>query len=261
MVVVPGAPDGTMIGSPPEEDSRQSDEQQHRVRLRSFAIGAFEVAVEEYQACVEAKGCRPPEWLEPDGPHNIQTGTSRYYKNLGSALTDARQPIVGVSHDDAVAFAAWLSGKTGKAYRLPSEAEWEYAARAGSSTAYWWGSAPAGLDKPRANCRGCGSKYDGRSPAPVDSFEPNAWGLYNVHGNVWEWAADVYCEDYAAGPTDGSPRLTDDCPKPGPKGLRVLRGGSAFFEPGLMRASVRLRNKPDFRSFSVGFRVARDIAP
>jgi formylglycine-generating enzyme required for sulfatase activity len=260
LVTVPAAPEGVTIGSPSDERSRQPDEQLHRVTLRPFAIGAYEVTVGEYQACVAAGGCRPPEWLEPGSPHNIETGTSRYYKNLGAALTDAKQPIVGVSHDDAVAFTAWLTRKTGHRYRLPSEAEWEYAARAGAQTPYWWGSEPGGDGRIRANCRGCGSRYDGQSPGPVDSFDANPWGLYNVHGNVWEWVADIYCEDYSAHPADGAPHTIDDCPKPGAKGLRVLRGGSAFFESHLMRASVRLRNKADFRNFSVGFRVARDIA-
>jgi formylglycine-generating enzyme required for sulfatase activity len=257
MVTIHPPAAGIIVGSPASETKRQADEQQHRVKLRDYAIGVHELTVGQYLACVTAGGCRPPEWRERDSPHNIETGTSRYYKNLGAALTDPTHPIVGVSFDDAAAYVAWLSKKTGKTYRLPSEAEWEVAARGGAETAYWWGDEAIG-SPPRANCRGCGSVWDAKSPAPTGSFAANPFGLHDMHGNVWEWVADIYCADYASGPVDGSARLSDDCPIEGPRGLRVFRGGSAFFDEHMMRAAVRLRNRADFRNFSIGFRVARD---
>jgi formylglycine-generating enzyme required for sulfatase activity len=260
MIVIRGTDTPVTLGSPPSELGRIDNEVQHQRTIKRFAIGQTEVTVAQYQDCVEAGGCRPPEWLEPGGEHNIRTGRGLYYKNLGSAVTDENAPIVGVSFNDSLAFSAWLSKKTGKSYRLPSEAEWEYAARAGTTTAFWWGDE---IDLPdgsaRANCRGCGSADRKVGPEHVTSYAPNPWGLYNVHGNVWEWVADFYCVDQSTGPADGSARSVDDCPQRDSPNLRVLRGGSAFYTPDKMRAASRLRNFPYFRNFSVGFRVARDF--
>jgi formylglycine-generating enzyme required for sulfatase activity len=170
-----------------------------------------------------------------------------------------------VSWNDAQAYLKWLSGKTGKHYRLPTEAEWEFAARGGTTTAYWWGDTMPSDGVVHAACMGCGSAWDGKAPAAANAFAPNPWGLYNVHGNVWEWTADFYCEDYGSGPKDGSPRVVDACApqgdRPPARGVRSLRGGSAFYPPKVMRSAVRVRNVPDFRNFSVGFRVARDLSP
>lgn len=265
MIAVPHSPEGFRIGSPETEADRSDDEKQTEVSIPAFAIGATEVTVAEYKACVAAGGCKPPEWLEPGGQHNIETGSSRYYRNLGDNLTAPGQPIVGVSFNDTVDYAKWLSKKTGHTYRLPSEAEWEYAARAGTTTAYWWGDTMPSDGVVHAACMGCGSAWDGKAPAAANAFAPNPWGLYNVHGNVWEWTADFYCEDYGSGPKDGSPRVVDSCApqgdRPPARGVRSLRGGSAFYPPKVMRSAMRVRNVPDFRNFSVGFRVARDLSP
>lgn len=264
MVVIPASPPGFTIGSPPGEDGRLESEAQVEVSVPAFAIGTRPVTVAEYKACVAAGGCDAPEWLERDGRHNIETGTSRYYAVLGEHLTAPGQPIVGVSQRNAAEFARWLAEETGHAYRLPSEAEWERAARAGTTTAYWWGDEPPGPDRVRAACGDCGSEWDMKALAPAEAFEPNPWGLYNVHGNVWEWVADFFCDDYASGPRDGAPRLVDDCApvgdRPPARGLHTMRGGSAFFPAKAMRSAMRLRNAPDFRNISVGFRVARDLA-
>ncbi len=260
LVVVPASQGPTKIGSDESEVGRIGNEAATEVNIAVFAIGRYEVSVAEYLACVEAKGCPEPEWRDPKSPQHITQGTGRYYRNLGAAITDPKQPITGVSQSDAVAFAAWLSNKTGKNYRLPSEAEWEYSARAGTHSAYWWGEDPSGVnDEAMAHCRGCGSGFDGRSSAPVDSLKPNPWGLYNTLGNVWEWVADYYCEDNTNRPKDGKARNVDDCPVKDAEGLRVLRGGSAFYDPDKARAASRLRNFSNFRNFSVGFRVARDL--
>lgn len=260
MLAIPASTDGVVLGSPVGEAGRVDNEAQHRVRFQPFAIAKYEATVAEYMACVEARACRAPEWLDPTSPHHITQGTGFYYRNLGKAITDPRQPVVGVSYEDAVTYAAWLAKKTGKPYRLPSEREWEYAARAGTTSAYWWGDAIKSDDgSPRAHCRGCGSEQDAKAAGDVASLGANPWGLFHTAGNVWEWAADFYCDDYALGPDDGSARAADDCPQKDADGLRTFRGGSSFYGPEKMRAASRLRNFGEFRNFSVGFRVARSL--
>jgi formylglycine-generating enzyme required for sulfatase activity len=164
-----------------------------------------------------------------------------------------KQPIINVSWDDAVACAAWLTEKTQPAnpYRLPSEAEWEYAARAGSTTEYPWGDA---IGVGNANCDGCGSQWDNKQTAPADSFAfaANAFGLYNMHGNVWEWAQDCYHETYNGAPVDGSAWQESDC------SLRVLRGGSWDAYPDDLRSALRNWLAPANRGYSLGFRLAQD---
>jgi formylglycine-generating enzyme required for sulfatase activity len=263
MLVVPSSPKGFKIGTPESERDHMDDERQIEVSVEQFAIAAMEATVAEYKACVADGGCNPPEWLEAGGRHNIETGSSRYYRNLGDNLTEPGQPVVGVSFEDATAYAAWLYAKTGHAYRLPSEAEWEYAARAGTTTAFWWGDQLPDDGAVHAACKGCGGEWDGTAPAPANAFAPNPWGLFNVHGNVWEWTADYYCEDYSSGPRNGAPRSVDDCAsvdeQPPSRGVRSMRGGSVFYSAKVMRSGMRARNVPDFRNFSVGFRVARDL--
>ncbi|MET0408922.1 MAG: formylglycine-generating enzyme family protein [Hyphomicrobium sp.] len=262
MVVIPASSAGFEVGSPDNEPERLSSEALHAVSVRSFAIGKYEVTTIQYKACVDAKACRPPEWLEPGGEHNIYTGSGVTYKSMADYIKGDDQPIVGVSWDDANAYAGWLTKKTGHHYRLPSEAEWEYAARAGSKTPYWWGSDPKFNGEVMACCRGCGSERDGAGAFAVGHFKPNAFGLYDVHGNVWEWVADYYCDDYDTGPSDGSARQSKSCGKPGAiEGLRVFRGGSCFYEPRQMRAAMRLRNWPFFRNQTLGFRIARELVP
>lgn len=262
MVVVPRSPVGFKIGSPADEPKRLSSEQQHPVSIAAFAIGKYEVSTAEFMACVAAQGCRHPEWLEPGSEHNIETGNGVTYKSLAQSIKGDGQPIVGVSWDDATAYAVWMSKVTGQSYRLPSEAEWEHAARAGTTTAYWWGNDPQLDGKVMACCRGCGSERDGSGFFPVSSFPANPWGLHHVHGNVWEWVADYYCDSYAGGPPDGSARTIATCPpQESPEGLRIFRGGSCFYEPMQMRAAMRLRNWPKFRNQTVGFRVARSLSP
>jgi formylglycine-generating enzyme required for sulfatase activity len=262
MVAIPASPAGTLIGSPETEDGRLASEAQHPVTVPAFALGKYEVSVAEYMACVTAGGCPHPEWAEPGSVHNIETGSGVTYKSMAASIKGDNQPVVGVSWHNANAYAAWLSSKTGKAYRLPSEAEWEYAARAGTTTRFWWGDEAAQDGRVMACCRGCGSEQDGKGLYPVDAFQANPFGLHNVNGNVWEWVADFYCEDFAKTPEDGTPQQKiPACQGPKPyDDLRVFRGGSCFYEPRQMRASMRLRNTPDFRNQTVGFRIARSLA-
>lgn len=259
MLVVPSSERGIELGTIETVEERTDETKVRRVTLQTFAIGKYEVSVGEYGRCVTAGACREPEWREAGGQFNIETGHSNTYKRLGGNVTGTTYPIVGVSWDDAVAYTAWLSTMTGQAYRLPSDAEWEYAARAGTRTAYWWGNSEKPGDKVMAACRGCGSEWDGVNTAPVASFAANRWGLHNVHGNVWEWVADFYCDDFRSGASDGAARDKDDCAVRDAPELHVLRGGSSFYEARFMKSSTRLRQAHDFRNFSVGFRVARTL--
>ena len=145
-----------------------------------------------------------------------------------------------------------LSSETGASYRLLSEAEWEYAARAGSSTAYSWGNE---IGSGRANCDGCRSQWDDEQTAPVGSFDSNALGLHDLHGNVWEWVQDCWNDKYKGAPSNGSARQSGDCSD------RVLRGGSWLSVPRDVRAAYRGRNSSGVRHRTVGFRVVRPLTP
>jgi len=162
-------------------------------------------------------------------------------------------PAINVSWVDAKQYVGWLSKLTGKEYRFLTEAEWEYAARAGADTRYSWGY---DLGKGNANCDGCGSQWDLQQTAPVGSFSPNRLGLYDMHGNVWEWVEDSWHENYHVAPTDGSAWIRGSDPS-----FRVVRGGSWRNESELVRAAVRVRRNADVRFDTLGFRVARTITP
>jgi len=163
-----------------------------------------------------------------------------------------RRPVINVSWNDAMDYVEWLSAQTGAEYRLPSEAEWEYAARAGASTRYSWGNE---IGMGRANCSDddCGDRWE--YTAPVGSFARNAFGLYDMHGNVREWVADCVNGSYAGAPSDGSAWLSGNC------ALRVQRDGAWYHYPGFHRVSHRTWWGTDDRNVGVGFRVARTLAP
>ena len=141
---------------------------------------------------------------------------------------------------------------TGRPYRLLTEAEWEYAARAGTTTAYYWGDE---IGKANANCNGCGSQWDNRETSPVGSFKPNAFGLYDMSGNVLQWVEDCYHDNYDDAPTDGSAWTSGDCSR------RVVRGGSWYSDPQYLRSADRFGYATDFRSGDLGFRLARTLNP
>ena len=159
------------------------------------------------------------------------------------------RPVIHVSWDDARAYANWLSGQTGHRYRLPSEAEWEYAARAGTETFYWWGYKP-GINN--ANCFDCGSQWDGARTAPVGSFEANPFGLHDTAGNVMEWVADCYNSSYQGAPNDGSPWLEGDCSQ------RGVRGGAYNKPVERLRGTRRGGLGPGSRLSNLGFRLVRE---
>ena len=206
----------------------------HDVRIpRPFALSRHEVTFAEWDACAAAGGC--------GGHRPGDEGWGR-----------GNRPVIRVSWNDARAYASWLSGETGRRYRLPSESEWEYAARAGTVTKYSWGHE---VGRSRANCDGCGSRWDDDRTAPVGSFAPNAFGLYDMHGNVREWVEDCWNGSYAGAPTDGGAWLRGDCER------RVLRGGSWNNSPRGLRAAYRDWYAPDYRYIYFGFRVARTLTP
>ena len=226
MVVVPAG--SFMMGG------RFDDERPvHEVTIGApFAVGRYEVTFAEWDACARDGGCPCGEDIADD------------LLNWGRG----RRPVIRVSWVDAQRYVQWLSRKTGKTYRLPSESEWEYAARAGTQTAYSWGD-EIGVD--RANCIGCGSQWDRERTAPVGSFGANAWGLHDMHGNVREWVEDCWNGSYAGAPVDGSAWQRGTCDK------RVFRGGSWINAPSSLRAAHRNRYAAGFRVINLGFRVAR----
>jgi formylglycine-generating enzyme required for sulfatase activity len=157
------------------------------------------------------------------------------------------RPVINVSWQDAVAFTEWLSAKSGRKFRLPSEAEWEFAARGGTTTPFPWGQE---LGSNRANCKGCGSRWDDRSTAPVGSFAPNGYGLHDVVGNVYEWCLDLQHDNYQGAPADGSPWLTGS-----PRAAHIYRGASFRQTEDEMPVSRRCW-EDDYRSSEeTGFRV------
>jgi formylglycine-generating enzyme required for sulfatase activity len=255
MVVIPKGQ--FVMGSPTGEEGRFDDEgPQHPVIIGApFALGRFAVTLAEFAAFVEATGHRMFDGMVTFENDKWETRKGHSFRNPGFAQT-ARHPAVGVNWDDASAYCLWLSKTTGKDYRLPSETEWEYACRAGTATAFWWGSSISTGD---ANYNGnhtygAGKKGEYRKAAvAVDSFKPNPWGLLQVHGNVWEWCADNWHENYRGAPQDGSAWKGED------ETRRVLRGGSWFDYPRSLRAARRNWNFAENRSDDAGFRVARTL--
>ncbi|MCB2101167.1 MAG: SUMF1/EgtB/PvdO family nonheme iron enzyme [Rhodobacterales bacterium] len=226
MVVIPA---GTgVIGT---DGGRPQEAPRHALRVdRPFALSRFEVTFDEWTACRQAGACAAD-------PHDHDWGAGR-------------RPVMNLTYADIGQYLDWLARKTGKPYRLPSEAEWEYAARGGTDTPFWWG-AEAG--KGRANCRKCGTPWSGKGSAPVGSFAANPFGLYDTAGNVWEWVADCWHPSHADAPAGTAPRLDGDCTQ------RVIKGGSWYYVPRNARPAFRHMNHVAVNSYNIGFRVARDL--
>lgn len=194
-----------------------------------LAVGIYEVSVGEWSACVSDGDCAA----------------------VPGSDTDANLPIGNLSWDDSQAYLGWLTKKTGRNYRLPSEAEWEYAARAGATTSYWWGEEPGSRN---ANCADCGNPGDGDGAIAVGTFAANSFGLHDVHGNLWEWTQDCWNPSYEGAPADGASWTSGDCLS------RVLRGGSYAQSPEYMATWKRNHYDHDVRFFEHGLRVVSDIA-
>jgi formylglycine-generating enzyme required for sulfatase activity len=241
MVVAPAG--AFTMGSLSNEDGHSAREApQRKVTFRRpLAVGKFEVTVDQFAAFVDATR------YDAGSKCNEQAGLS--FRNPGYPQTGSH-PAACVSWNDAEAYVDWLSKQTGKPYRLLTEAEWEYAARAGSTTAYSWGG---GIGKGNANCFGCGSQWDAKQTAPVGSFAANALGLHDVHGNVSEWVEDCWNASYKNTPSDGSAWTAGECES------RVLRGGSWDNDPRNLRSANRFSTSADFRFYDLGFRVARTL--
>ncbi len=202
----------------------------HQVTIRrSFALSQHEVTFAEYDLFALNTGRKLPDdegWGRGD------------------------RPVINISWNDANAYADWIRRQSGLAYRLPTEAEWEYAARAGTTTAFWWGNE---LEPNSAACDDCSSQFDGRRSAPVGSFQANPWGLYDMTGNVYEWVSDCYNETYEEAPTDGSSWNVGQC------NYRVMRGGSWYDISRLVRSASRYRHPANSSRNSWGFRLALDL--
>jgi len=231
MILIPG---GTfMMGSPDTELEPVLNERLHEVTVKSFSIGRCEVTFAEYDAFADATG--------RDKPDDQGWGRNR-------------RPVIYVSWNDAAAYAQWLSEQSNQSYSLPTEAEWEYATRADSTTAFWWGNT---ITTEQANYNGNftynnGVKGENRKQTlEVGQFEPNPFGLYDVHGNVWEWSCSNYDSEYAGAELQ--------CVEPGAAGRRVLRGGSWFNGPGWLRSAYRFYSDAAYRNYVIGFRLARAI--
>lgn len=210
------------------DNARADEAPAHTVLVSAFNIMAHELNWEQYQPCIDDGVC--------------SSGSDEGWGK-------GKRPVINVSWNDVQTYIAWLNRKTGKSYRLPSEAEWEYAARAGSRTNYTWGN---DLGRNQANCDGCGSFWDNKQTAPVGSFKANHFGLYDMHGNVWEWAQDCWNPSYQGAPNKGEARETGNC------NARVLRGGSWSFEPDSLRSASRIMFSASGRYSDFGFRLVED---
>ena len=232
MVVLP--PGSYTMGSPPSERGRwDSESPQHIVTIaKPFAVGKFDVTFVEWAACVAGGGC--------DG-----------YKPLDEGWGRGGRPVINVTWYDAKAYVTWLVKTTGKTYRLLSESEWEYAARAGTTTAYYWGD---NIGTNNANCESCGSQWDNQQTAPVGSFSPNQFGLYDMAGNVDQWLEDCYNATYDGAPADGSAWISGDCT------VRIVRGGYLYSEPSAIRSACRGRLPLIAQGNELGFRVGRTLS-
>jgi len=220
MVSIPG---GTFaMGS--EDDP--SEKPTHRVTIKPFAISKFPITVREWNACVAAKSCTYVPTGKDDGP------------------------IANLSWADAQQFVEWLSKVTQKPFRLPTEAEWEYAARGGTRSKFWWGDQ---LQAAMANCKGCNEPYESSQPLKVGSFKPNPFGLYDMGGNIHQWVADCWHKNYQGAPSDGSAWVDNDCLS------HVIRSGSWKNDPSYVRPSSRDHYDTSVRYPTHGLRIAQSL--
>lgn len=207
-----------------------SERPAHKVSIgEPFAIGKYEVTTEQWNACVDAGVCQ-----------RVSTDASRA----------GNSPVRDVSWDDAQQYVKWLSKVSGKAYRLPTEAEWEFAERGGTTTRHWWGEQ---MRNGSANCKGCGEPWRPDAPANAGSFAANPYGLYDMNGSVWEWVSDCWHNSYKGAPSNGKSWDEQDCR------VHVIRGGSWRDGPDYMLSSTRFKYGASVRYSQNGFRIARSL--
>ena len=244
---------------------------QHRISItRAYYFGVYEVTFAQFQQFVvssayktEAETDGGGGWAWDPSVNDSKMAAQYNWRNVGWEQTDSH-PVVNVSWNDAVAFCKWVSEREGAIYRLPTEAEWEYACRAGSTTMYWNGDDPEGLSRVgnAADLTVKGTFPDWTTiasndgyffPAPVGQFPANPWGLHDMHGNVWEWTSDWFNEGYYSASPGEDPR--------GPEAgtMRVMRGGSWDYGPAQQRSAGRHRREPSQRVHNLGFRVLREV--
>ena len=256
--IMVGIPAGTfLMGSPPNENGRfDSEGPQHVVTIKAFALGKYDITTQEFATFLKETGYKP----EPCNP----TLDLRWNSSAPYSAAPLKWPAVCLNWRAAQSYIAWLNGmvrsdhqnvaSASGPYRLPTEAEWEYASRAGTASARWWGD-PIGVGN--ANCNGCGSPWDNRLLADVDSFASNPFGLYGMLGNAWQWTADCWHPNYVGAPQDGSAWTEDNCEK------YVIRGGSWDNLPMFVRSAARSSSEPRGAEYDnsryTGFRVARDL--
>jgi formylglycine-generating enzyme required for sulfatase activity len=248
-----------MMGSPEDEPERFAQEgPQHRVKIgRSFALGKLKVTRDQFETFV-----RETNYSTGDRCYTIEAGrvedrVGRSFRNPGF-VQEGNHPVVCVNWDDARAYVAWLTKKTGKLYRLASESEWEYAARAGTTTPFWWGST---ISPEQANYDGNsiyagGTKGENRQKTVgADQFKPNAWGFYQVHGNAFEWVEDCWNDSYRNAPADDSVMLAGNCTR------HVRRAGAWNYPAATLRAAYRDSRPATTRGSNMSLRVARTVNP
>ena len=222
---------GRFIRGDLQGDGDSDEQPSSELEVGEFAIGVYEVTFEDYDRFCASTGCGLPD----------DQGWGR-----------GRRPVVNVTWDMATAYTGWLSGQTGNRYRLPTDAEWEYAARGGTQSRFWWGGEPGSA---RSNCAECGGLWDGEKTSRVGRFNPNPFGLYDTAGNVFEWVADCWNDDFSQAPKNGSAVEKPNC------GVRVIRGGAWSFPAKEIRSANRWRNFQSRRSDDTGFRVVRELMP
>lgn len=254
MVVVPAG--SFTMGSPESEPDRTADEgPQHRVTFaRPLAVAKYAITRSEFARFVEASGYRVPPGCMIMKAGRWSDHRMASWRHPGFAQTDT-DPVVCVNWNDAVAYAEWLSHHSGHDYALPTEAEWEYAARAGTSTPHYWGRTPSHDFANYGADRCCGPAAAGKDrwqyTSPAGSFPPNAFGLYDMQGNTWEWVQDCWHRNYEGAPHDGTAWTRESCVD------RVLRGGAWMCPGPFQRAAVRELHDLSGRFDFVGFRVVR----
>jgi formylglycine-generating enzyme required for sulfatase activity len=249
---------------PPDESEADkltfaTEQPQHSVTIaRSFGMSSYLVTRDEYAAFVRETDYSSSGDCTLFVNHRYEQRADAGWRSPGFAQSD-RDPAVCVSWHDALAYITWLNsrlrGRTSVVddgpYRLPSEAEWEYAARAGTKTVRWWGDS---IGSDNANCEGCGSRWDDKQPAPVGSFHPNPFGLFDMLGNVWEWTQDCWNKSYEGAPVDGSAWTVGKWCQ-----YRAIRGGSFASRPWLLRPAKRTFLDSDRSANYVGFRVVKAL--
>jgi len=269
LVVVPSGE--YMMGSPDDELDRTNNEgPQHRVKIpQRFAVGKLMVTRDEFEKFVIETDYATGDKCFTLEDKKVEDRTGRSFRNPGFKQ-DGTHPVVCINWDDAKAYVAWLSKKTGKLYRLLSESEWEYIARAGTKTPFWWGSSISTNDA-NYDCNSTfgsdGSKGEFRQKTvPADMFKPNPWGLYQVSGNVFEWVEDCWNDTYQYAPSDGGVRMagnwagrSDTDVSAGGCSRRVRRGGAWNVGAQMLRSAYRESRPALVRGSNVGLRVARPL--